>query len=243
MSDITISFIGTGDAFGSGGRLQACILVDAPGVRFALDFGCTSLVGLRKLGINPNSIDGIILTHFHGDHCGGVPFLLMDGMLGAKRDRELTIAGPAGTVDHLSRLHEVLFPGSGVMVPRFPVNYIELMPNRTVRLMGLELTAIEARHTAETIPLAFRIEVSGRSIAYTGDGELTEDLKRLADGVDLLIAESYFHSKKVGWHLNYPDVKKLTAKKTVLTHMHSEMLGHAPEVPEVCACDGFTMSI
>ena len=243
MADITINFIGTGDAFGSGGRLQACMLVDTPDARFTLDFGCTSLVGLRNLGINPNSIDGILLTHFHGDHCGGVPFFLMDSMLGAKRDRELTIAGPEGTEDHLARLHEVLFPGSSVMVPGFPVNYIELIPEETVQVMGLELTSIQARHTAETFPLAFRIETNGRSVVYTGDGEFTEELNELAEGADLLIAESYFHSKKVKWHLNYPDVKKLSPKKVVLTHMHAEMLSHASEVPEICAYDGFVLSV
>jgi len=93
--DITARFIGSGDAFGSGGRLQTCILIDGSEIRFAIDFGATALVGLRKLGIDPNTIDAILLTHLHGDHCGGLPFLLLDAMLGAKRSTPLTILGPA----------------------------------------------------------------------------------------------------------------------------------------------------
>src|SRR4029453_16014863 len=91
---ITVRFVGSGDAFGSGGRFQTCIVVDGPGSRFAIDFGASSPIALARQSIDPNSIDAIVLTHFHGDHCGGVPFLLVDAMLGARRSRALTIAGP-----------------------------------------------------------------------------------------------------------------------------------------------------
>ncbi len=59
MSAVGVTFVGTGDAFGSGGRLQTCIRVGAPGIRFAVDFGATSLVVLRRLAIDPNSIDAV----------------------------------------------------------------------------------------------------------------------------------------------------------------------------------------
>jgi ribonuclease BN (tRNA processing enzyme) len=72
MPSLKVTFIGTGDAFGSGGRLQTCILIDGLGIRFAIDFGATSLVGLRRQNVDPNSIDAILLTHLHGDHCGGI---------------------------------------------------------------------------------------------------------------------------------------------------------------------------
>jgi ribonuclease BN (tRNA processing enzyme) len=78
---VTVRFVGSGDAFGSGGRFQTCILVDAPGIRFAIDFGASSLIALAQQGIEHNSIDVILLTHLHGDHCGGVPFLLVDADL------------------------------------------------------------------------------------------------------------------------------------------------------------------
>ena len=75
---VKVTFVGAGDAFGSGGQFQTCILVDSPGFRFAIDFGASSLVALNKLGIDHNTIDAIVLTHIHGDHCGGIPFLLLD---------------------------------------------------------------------------------------------------------------------------------------------------------------------
>ena len=70
---LTVRFVGSGDSFGSGGRFQTCIVVDGPGSRFA-DSAPSSLIALAQQGIEHNSLDAILLTHLHGDHCGGVPF-------------------------------------------------------------------------------------------------------------------------------------------------------------------------
>src|SRR6266550_1644350 len=114
---ITVRFVGSGDSFGSGGRFQTCILVDGPRSRFAIDFGASSLIALAQQGIAHNSIDAILISHLHGDHCGGVPFLLIDAMLAAKRQRPLTIAGPRDLPRRMDAIREALFPGSHVMTP------------------------------------------------------------------------------------------------------------------------------
>ena len=244
MSEVNVTFVGSGDAFGSGGRLQTCILVDAPGIRFAIDFGTSSLIGLRRLNVDPNSIDAIVLTHLHGDHCGGIPFLLLDAMLGAKRQSPLTILGPANTAEHLALLQAALFPGSQGMRPAFPLSYRELHPDQTHRFGTLTIDSTEAQHTRETHPLAVRVTVGDVSIAYTGDGALTSSLQRLVANVDLLIAECYFYDDKpVKFHLNYPDISHLAAKRVVLTHMHGNMLAQTRSVPEECAHDGYRITL
>jgi ribonuclease BN (tRNA processing enzyme) len=244
---VRVRFVGSGDSFGSGGRFQACILVDGPASRFTLDFGASSLIALAQQGIDHNSIDAIVLSHLHGDHCGGVPFLLMDAMLGARRTRPLTIAGPPGTRAHLANLQEVLFPGSHVMAPKFPLAHVELAPDGSTTVLDLTVTARRARHTAQTNPLVLRVAVGERRIAYTGDGEWTEDLAAIAAGVDLLIAECYFYAKPVSWHLNYPDVRArlrdVGARRVILTHMSREMLAHVGEIPEETAEDGLVVEV
>jgi ribonuclease BN (tRNA processing enzyme) len=244
---VSVRFVGSGDSFGSGGRFQTCILVDGPQSRFAMDFGTSSLIALAQQGIEHNSIDAILLTHLHGDHCGGVPFLLMDAMLSARRTRPLIVAGPLDLRRRMAEMQEVMFPGSKVMSPKFPLEWIELKPGRTQSILDLKVTAQRARHTVETNPTALRVEVGGKVVSYTGDTEWTDEIAKVALGADLLVAECYFFEKPIKWHLNYPAIaahrNDFGAKRVILTHMSKEMLAQVDNVPEECASDGLVVSI
>jgi ribonuclease BN (tRNA processing enzyme) len=237
---LNVRFVGSGDSFGSGGRAQTCMLVDGAGMRVCLDFGTTSLMALAQQGIHHNTVDAIVLTHFHADHCGGVPFLLMDAMLSAKRTAPLVIAGPRDTRRRIEELQETLFPGSRVMVPRFTLRYLDLDVGHPVRIGEATVTAVPARHTAETAPTSVRMELGQRTVAYTGDGEWTDEMRAIGNEADLVIAECYYFAKPVKWHLNYPAITahagEWNAGRVILTHMSAEMLEH--EVPEDRAWDG-----
>jgi ribonuclease BN (tRNA processing enzyme) len=244
---VRVTFVGSGDSFGSGGRFNTCFLVDAPGIRFCIDFGASSLIALERLGIQHNSIDMVLLSHLHGDHCGGIPFLLVDAMLGAKRDRPLTIAGPHETTQRMKFVAATLMPGMHVMKPKFPVTYLDMEVLRHHQVGQLKVKPFPAIHTKETNPTSVRVEVAGKIIAYTGDSEWTEHMPELADGADLLIAECYYYSKPIRFHLNYPDIlehrAKMKAKRLILTHFGREMLANIGNVAEECAEDGLVVEI
>ena len=106
-----LQFAGCGDAFGSGGRFNTCLHVTDGNGAFLIDCGATSLVALKRLGIDRNAIDMILLTHFHADHCGGIPFFILDAQVNAKRKRPLTLAGPQGLRDWYDRAMALAFPG------------------------------------------------------------------------------------------------------------------------------------
>ena len=97
METIHIRFLGSGDAFGSGGRFQTCICIKTTTSMFLVDCGASSLIAMRRFGVAPNDIDMILLTHLHGDHFGGIPFFVLDAQLISKRHRPLLIVGPPGT--------------------------------------------------------------------------------------------------------------------------------------------------
>jgi len=242
-----VQFIGSGDAFGSGGRFQTCILFEAQDKRILIDCGASSLISMRARGIDPNSIDLIVLTHLHGDHCAGVPFLLLDAMAGARRKRPLRVVGPGGTVRHLQQLFALLWPGSGSMQPRFDYRCEELVLDTSNSVDGVEVTPYAADHTPQTSPTMVRVSCGGKVVAYSGDTEWCENIVRIADGADLLICECSAYERPLRTHMNYRTWQshraRLNARLVVLTHMDRDMLAHAPEVPERCASDGLVIDL
>jgi len=242
-----VRFIGSGDAFGSGGRFQTRILGDLGGRRFLLDCGASSLIAMRAQGIDPNSVEVILLTHMHGDHCAGVPFLLMDAMLGSKRRAPLVVAGPAGTQASMQALRESLFPGSSGMAPSFAYRYVELPTGVRTDVDGIAVTAYAAAHTPQTHPTMLRVECGGKTVTYTGDTEWTDAILPAAKDADLLITECCFYDKAVRTHMNYLAFKKrlpeIEARSVVLTHMAPNMLDRVSEVEELCAFDGMVVNL
>ena len=243
----TVRFLGSGDSFGSGGRFQTCILVEGGGRRYVLDCGASSLIAMRSQGVEPNSIDAILLTHFHGDHCAGVPFFLMDAMLGSKRTKPLLVAGPPGTRGRIEMLREALFPGSHVMQSRFDLDYVDMALHRVNDVGGLQVTPYPALHTPETCPMILRVESDEKIVTYTGDTDWTDALIPAAEGADLLICECYYYEKSIKMHMNYATLRshlvELNAKAIVLTHMSEDMLRHVTHIPEQCAWDGMVIHL
>lgn len=240
-----VRFIGSGDSFGSGGRFQTCILVDADGYLFLIDCGATSLVALKRAGVDPGSIDAVLLTHFHGDHCGGVPYLILDGQF-TKRVRPLVIAGPPGVRERMTQVFEAALPTSSRTDQRFGVKYVELGDAATT-IGPLHVVALPVAHLPETVPHGLRVEVGGRIVSYTGDTDWCDALPRLADGADLFIAEAYSFDKRIPQHLSHATLvahrDELRAKRVVLTHPGPETLARHDELAWNLADDGGTIDL
>src|SRR5262249_32266217 len=137
LKTMRLTIVGSGDAFGSGGRFNTCFMIETGGRTVLIDFGASSLVALRARGIGPGTIDAIVLSHLHGDHFGGLPFLLLDAQFLSRRDRPLVIAGPPGTRERLTALLEVFFPGSSGTRWRFPWHVVEIAPGVAGEVVGL----------------------------------------------------------------------------------------------------------
>jgi ribonuclease BN (tRNA processing enzyme) len=246
---VTVTFAGSGDAFGSGGRFQACIHLSADAnTGVLLDCGATSLVALAQQGIDPNTITTVFVSHMHVDHFGGIPQLILDGQF-RRRIEPLTVAGPHGLATRLTDAMEVMFPGSSAVQRRFGVHVIELDPADPPTLIGsVKVQAWPVDHGMQVAPcLALRVGIGGRTIAYTGDTAWTDTLIDVADGTDLLIAEAYFWDKPVPFHLRHADLvehhAQIASARTILTHMSTDMLAHAAAAEFELAHDGLTINL
>jgi ribonuclease BN (tRNA processing enzyme) len=242
VGTVNVQFLGSGDAFGSGGRLQTCIYVDGGTTRFLLDCGASSLIAMKRWGVDPSLIDIILVTHLHGDHFGGLPFFLLDAQLVSGRTRPLEVAGPPGLESRIWDAMEVLFPGSSRVQQKFSLDFVELAEGNIARIGPLAVTPLGVIHASGAPPYALRVEVGGKIIGYSGDTEWTDALIRAAEGADLFICEAYFFEKRIRYHLDYRSLVahrgELGCRRLVLTHMSSDMLGRIERLDVECAEDG-----
>ena len=228
MKSVSVKFLGSGAAFGSGGRLQTCILIEAAGAKFLLDCGAAALISMKRFGVSTADIDKILITHLHGDHFGGIPFFILDSQLISKRTGPLRIAGPPGVKDRIHSAMEIMFPGSSRVKQKFQIEFFELRAGVRTQIDQIFVTAEGVAHASGSPSYALRIECAGKSIVYSGDTEWTDNLINVARGADLFIAEAYFYEKKIKYHLNYQTLMEkkaeLDCKRIVLTHMSDDVL-------------------
>jgi len=247
---VTVTFAGSGDAFGSGGRYQACIHLRPAGASpVLLDCGATSLSALRRLGLDPGEVAAVFVSHLHGDHFGGLPFLILDGQF-SRRTRPLAVVGPPGTARRLSDTMECLFPGSSGVSRRFDVDVNELAQGTASAVCGVTVRAWEGDHPSGAPALVLRLSLAGRAIAYTGDTAWAGAITEAAAGADLLIAEAYYRDKNIPYHLRLADLDahrdEIAARRVILTHMSADVLASEDAEEDAAferAYDGLTIAL
>ncbi|MGE0057460.1 MAG: MBL fold metallo-hydrolase [Dehalococcoidia bacterium] len=223
MSQLELTFLGSGNAFGAEGRAFSSFILNG---RYLFDCGPTVLQQFRKAGITSDNIDVVLISHFHADHFFGLPFLFLDAWRNG-REKELTIAGPAGIEERVLGLLNIGYS----MIPsgiKFPVRYIEVSDGLEAEASGLAFTASTVVHVPELQCYAFRAEIDGRSVVYSGDTTLCEGLTRLVPGADVVVLECSCGHETV--HLAPLDVEEVARHTTpgarvILTHLD----GHAKD--------------
>ena len=242
-----LQFVGSGDAFGSGGRLATCFHVAGERANFLIDCGASSLIGLKRLGIARDAIDTILVSHFHGDHFGGIPYFVLDSHF-SKRTRPLVIAGPPGIEGWYLRALEAAFERFSEIKLAFDLQLVTLPERTATTLDTLRVTPFPVVHGNSGGPFyAYRIEVEDRVIAYSGDTEWTDTLTEVARDADLFVIECYAYDKPIRNHLNLKTIEqnlaRLGARKLVLTHMNDDMLAMRHKVAHVTASDGMVIDL
>jgi ribonuclease BN (tRNA processing enzyme) len=242
-----LRFVGCGDALGSGGRFNTCFHVTGSQVNFLIDCGASSLPALKRQGIARDEIDLILITHFHGDHFAGLPFLLLDAQF-TRRTRPLVIAGPQGIATRLTQVMEALFENSSKTKPRFDLSVVALKPEETRAFGAVNVTPFPVVHGESGGPfLAYRVEAEGRVITYSADTEWTETLIPAARDADLFIAEAYYYDKVVKNHLSLKTLEahlpEIKPKRLMLTHMSDDMLGRLDTLDYTAASDGMVVEL
>lgn len=240
-----LTVLGCGDAFGSGGRGQTSFFWQTGAGNILIDCGATALPALRAHGWDTDEVDVIVLSHFHGDHFGGLPFFILKaGIYG--REKPLTIFSPPGCEDRLRAALTLFYPGNEDSLDKAAPTFIEFSGHQRVSGAGIVIESFPVIHSPASLPHGVRISAAGKTLAYSGDTAWTEELIPLAEDSDLFICECNFFTTRLKNHLTYADLtghlSDLHTKRLLLTHFDDEMLRELDHIPEQCATDGMVMT-
>jgi ribonuclease BN (tRNA processing enzyme) len=247
VDTVRVLFLGTGDAFSAGGRHQAAYLIQGPEGSLLLDCGSSFLAALKSCKLMANPIDAIFISHLHGDHFAGLPFLFLHWTEVEPRFKPLTIIGPPEVERRVMQLYSAMYPDSAEEPLPFPLEFIEAQTRKQLVAGGMKINPFHVLHQIKPQSLGCEIEAGGRRIVYSGDSGWTEELLMHTQNADLFICECTYFETQVATHMNYlqiaQNLDRFGSKRIVLTHLGEEVLERQQDTAIELAHDGLEVTL
>lgn len=219
MGDLHLAFVGTGNAFAEGGL---CWNGFVAGGRYLFEAPPTALMALNKMGIEPNDLEAVILSHHHGDHFLGLPSLILHWKY-RKRTRPVVIIGPPGTEELTRTIGNAVYPG--LFEVAFPLIFQTAKPGTPHRVCELEVEPVEVKHDERlSMSLGYNCRLNGRTFAYTGDTALCDGALDMARSAEVLVAECASRADNIPVHMNL--VKDIPILRSAMKPESTLLLTH-----------------
>jgi ribonuclease BN (tRNA processing enzyme) len=245
---LTVTLLGTGDAFASFGRTQAGYLIEAPDSRVLIEAGPGLIPALKNHHVPTDSFDLLLISHLHGDHYAGLPFLILDYLWERPRKKVLTVAGPPKLEERTWELMRIMFPRFKLEEVKHKFKFVVIEDGFSKRFGKFQVRAIRSPHTTPDVSLSYRVSTGGKSIVFSGDSGWNDELVKLSHGADLFLCEcTYFESAQLKFHMNYPllaaNRDKFKVGRMVLTHLGREVLSRENEIAIEMGFDGMKIDL
>jgi ribonuclease BN (tRNA processing enzyme) len=219
-----LTFLGTGNFLAPPGRYWNSFVLDA---NVLVEPCPTALPHLRKCGFEPATIDVVVISHFHADHCFGWPFLLQ-AIAEAGGGRTLHIVGPPRVEEQLVRMIDVAEVRSTLEMAkrRLDLRFVDV-DGSWQEAAGLRFRAVEVDHVPYLRCYGYLFERGDRYVGYSGDVRPCLGLNELADEADVLVLECNGAHVGPPSHMQESDVRALQAAHPdthfVLTHLGEQV--------------------
>ena len=217
-----LTFLGSANAFAAEGRYWSSFIVNG---KYVFDAPPTLLPHLKQLGVSLPDIEVIFITHHHGDHFVGLPFLMLEYVYMTERTKDLTIVGPPGCEAWLEDFAERVYPNI-LSRSKYKRTYIDADPGREQQAADVTFQAYLMNHVGESGgPGAFgyRVRIGDKTVAYTGDTMFCEEAIKLGEGADVYVVDCTYSDGCGPEHMGLDDVKKIRKRlppetAIILTH-------------------------
>jgi ribonuclease Z len=184
-----LHLLGTGAAVSDPHRTTTMLAVEHDHRLLLVDCGGDVIPRMVAMGLDPVSMDALIVTHEHADHVSGFP-LLMERLWLMGRKAPLKVLGIAPAIAQVRRVHDAFDTSSWAGYPGFTTHEIPYEEGAPVwGDEGLTVTAAPGTHAVPTVGLRFE-DRAGRVLAYSCDTRPCDAITRLAAGAHVLVHEA-----------------------------------------------------
>ncbi len=217
---LDLLFLGSGNAFASG-RYWSSFLLNG---RYLFDASPIVLPHLKQSNVALEEIEAVFISHFHGDHFFGLPFLLLEYSELTVRSKDLTIIGPPSIEERLRTVTEAGFPNVFQKERVYDERYVEVRDGFEGEVNGLKYLARAVPHVDDFGCFGYRVDTGSGVVAYSGDAKMCDALVELADGADVFVVECSCWEGACGPHLGPDDIRELRRRlgpkpTFILTHL------------------------
>ena len=226
MTELILTFLGSGNAFAPGGLCWNGFLVNG---RFLFEAPPQALMSLRHAGLDPNAVEAVIVTHHHADHLLGLPFLFLSWKYEG-RTTPVKIVGPPGTRAVVEQVCERTYPS--LFEVKYDIRWIDAAPGRRLTVDDLAIEPIEMLHDDQLdVSVGYACTIGGRRFGYTGDTAFCEGVVALAHHSEVLVSECSSRAQRIPIHMNLvDDIPRLRAELSpaatlLLTHVDIDVDG------------------
>ena len=199
-----ICFLGVASSINANGIGSSILIND----RVLIDAPPACNANLLKNNIDLNGISDIFISHLHGDHFIGLPFLLIEYML-LDRATPLNIYGDHRLEKTIFDLLVLAYPDINTKEQIKKSNYVfhNINEYSEINIEDISIAPFDTEHSPNS--KGFVIKENKKKILFSSDTGMFEGLAKKIEECDEIIIDGTTFDLNIPGHINYMQIKKL----------------------------------